>query len=71
MEGKGRQGRRSLGQRRSGDRVPGRVQEYDFFLTQGEEAAEQGAPRTEVGKSPEPGETKGERNQSITFFLPE
>jgi hypothetical protein len=71
MEGEIKQNHsRSKG--RDTDNVPGRIHEYDFFLTQDqEEGAGKSVPEAEAEKRPETGEGEKERNKSITFFLPE
>jgi hypothetical protein len=70
MEGEKKQNH-SRGKRRNADIVPGRIPEYDFFLTQGEEEAGESVPEAEAEKRPETGGRKKERNKSIVFFLPE
>lgn len=70
MEGKIRQNHsRSKG--RDTDNVPGRIHEYDFFLTQEEEGAGKSVPEAEAEIRPQTEEGKKERNKSIIFFLPE
>jgi hypothetical protein len=70
MEGEKKQNH-SRGKRRDADIAPGRIQEYDFFLTRDMEGAGKSDPEAEVERRSETGEGKKERNKSTTFFLSE
>lgn len=70
MEGEVKQNH-SRGKGRDADIVPGRIHEYDFFLTRDEEGTEKPLPEAGAEKRPETAEGKRERNKNISFFLPE
>jgi hypothetical protein len=53
------------------DTLPGRIHEYDFFLTRDEEGAKKPLTQGEAEKRSETTEGKRERSKSINFFLPE
>ena len=46
---------------------PGRIDEYQFFLAQDEEALEEGVPEGKAKKK----KKRSDRNKSMTFFLSE
>jgi hypothetical protein len=71
MEGEKKQDNSRGSKERNADIVPGRIHEYDFFLTPDEEGAWKVDPKADPEKEPEAGKGKKDRNKSTTFFLSE
>ena len=71
MEGEQKQDNLRGSKGRNADIAPGRIHEYDFFLTQDEDGAGKVVPEAEPEKRAEAGKRKKDRNKSITFFLSE
>lgn len=70
MEGEIKQNH-SCGMEGEADTLPGRIHEYDFFLTRNGEGGGKSPSKDEEEDRPETAEGKKERNKSSLFFLPE
>jgi hypothetical protein len=69
MEGEKKQDNLPSSKGINADIAPGRIHEYDFFLTQDEEGAGKVVPEAEAEKRPEAGKRNNDPNKSTTFFL--